>query len=131
MTVFATRLPLRCPPACESADDMVGMSCTMSNIHNRFLRHSLPYEALVSSRGVQTGDHQSPFGSSPETPAFLTVNSPENNISPPVVLEDMSPTMQLVRQKVLVDRAKLLLEGREQDLMMLLGRSERRLFSPK
>lgn len=126
MTVSVTRLPLRCPPACESAGDMVGMSYIMSNIQNRFLRYSLPYEALVCSRGVQAGDHQSPFGSSPETPDFLTVNSPGNNISPPAVLEDMSPTMQLVRQKVLVDRAKLFLEGREQELMMLLGRSERR-----
>ena len=131
MTVFATRPPLRCPPACESVGDMVGMSYTMSNIHNRFLRHGLPYEALVSSRGVQAGDYQSPFGSSPETPAFLTVNSPENNMSPSAVSEGMSPTMQLVRQKVLVDRAKLFLEGREQDLMILLGRSERRLYSPE
>lgn len=38
----------------------------------------------------------------------------------------MSPTTQLVHKKVLVDRARLLLNGREVDLMKQMSRDERR-----
>ncbi|RYO91627.1 hypothetical protein DL766_003194 [Monosporascus sp. MC13-8B] len=84
-----------------------------------FLRWHLPYAALLNSLGLPH-DQSSPFGSSPQTPENITIESPGSD-SP----SGESPTTQIVRRKVHLDRAKLLLQGREMDLMRQLNKSER------
>ncbi|KAI0106361.1 hypothetical protein F4776DRAFT_675448 [Hypoxylon sp. NC0597] len=89
-----------------------------------FLRYDLPYAALVRSLGGY--DHSSPASAGPATPAYLTVNSTQEAASPSTSQNAMSPTMQLVQRKVLLDRARLFLEGRGQELMAQMGRDERK-----
>ncbi|KAI1412722.1 hypothetical protein F5Y13DRAFT_199610 [Hypoxylon sp. FL1857] len=88
-----------------------------------FLRYDLPYAALVRSLGGH--DHTSPPNIGPATPPYLTVNSPREttcSTSP----NAMSPGMQLVEKKVLLDRARLFLDDREQELMLQMNRGERK-----
>ncbi|RYP20950.1 hypothetical protein DL765_002487 [Monosporascus sp. GIB2] len=84
-----------------------------------FLRWQLPYAALLNSPGLPH-DQSSPFGSSPRTPGNITIESPGSDAP-----SGQSPTTQMVRRKVHLDRAKLLLQGREMDLMRQLNKSER------
>ncbi|KAI1771537.1 hypothetical protein F4818DRAFT_449915 [Hypoxylon cercidicola] len=86
-----------------------------------FLQHALPYAAYLRS----VGDHPSPSGAGPATPAYLTIDSPHANGSPPASQNAMTPTMQLVQRKVLLDRAKLFIEGRAQDLMAQMTSEDR------
>ncbi|KAI0836847.1 hypothetical protein F5Y06DRAFT_304950 [Hypoxylon sp. FL0890] len=88
-----------------------------------FLRHDLPYDALSSNT---SHSQSSPSNDNPATPGYLTINSPQAAASPSESRNAMSPTMQLVERKVLLDRAELLLGGREQDLMAILGEDEKR-----
>lgn len=50
----------------------------------------------------------------------MTIESPESSAS-----TGPSPGTQLVQRKIYLDRAKLLLQGREMDLMRQLKASER------
>ncbi|RYP46237.1 hypothetical protein DL768_007504 [Monosporascus sp. mg162] len=84
-----------------------------------FLRWHLPYAALLNSLGLPH-DQSSPFGSSPKTPPNINTRSPGSDAP-----SGQSPTTQMVRRKVHLDRAKLLLQGREMDLMRQLKPSER------
>ncbi|RYP42036.1 hypothetical protein DL767_000548 [Monosporascus sp. MG133] len=84
-----------------------------------FLRWHLPYAALLNSLGL-SHDQSSPFGSSPQTPGNITIESPGSDAP-----SGQSPTTQMVRRKVHLDRAKLLLQGREMDLMRQLNEPER------
>ncbi|RYP70411.1 hypothetical protein DL769_004966 [Monosporascus sp. CRB-8-3] len=84
-----------------------------------FLRWHLPYAALLNSLG-RPHDQPSPFGSSPRTPGNIAIQSPGSDAP-----SGHSPTTQMVRQKVHLDRAKLLLQGREMDLMRQLNEPER------
>ncbi|KAI2616885.1 hypothetical protein GGR54DRAFT_641478 [Hypoxylon sp. NC1633] len=93
-----------------------------------FLRYPLPYAALVRSLGFQT-QHPSPSNTGPATPEYLTVSSPPMALSPSASQNAMSPTMQLVQRKLLHDRARLFVEGREQDLIAQMTVDERELTS--
>ncbi|RYP76358.1 hypothetical protein DL771_001797 [Monosporascus sp. 5C6A] len=84
-----------------------------------FLRWHLPYAALLNSLGLPH-DQSSPFGSSPRTPGNIIIESPGSNAPP-----GQSPTTQMVRRKLHLDRAKLLLQGREMVLMRQLNEPER------
>ncbi|KAI1385355.1 uncharacterized protein F4822DRAFT_342116 [Hypoxylon trugodes] len=89
-----------------------------------FLRRDLPYAALV---GKISGQNQlSPPSGGPITPDYLTVVSPQAGGSPSEPQNVLSPTMQLIRKKVLLDRARLFLDGREQELMAGMSRDEKK-----
>ncbi|KAI4861148.1 hypothetical protein F4820DRAFT_461178 [Hypoxylon rubiginosum] len=88
-----------------------------------FLHHHLPYAAFLGSHVSQ---HPSPSGAGPATPQYLTINSPQGNGSPSASQNGGTPTMQLIQKKILLDRAKLLIEGRAQELMAQMTSDERK-----
>ncbi|OTA65967.1 hypothetical protein K449DRAFT_458006 [Hypoxylon sp. EC38] len=91
---------------------------------NQSIRQSAP---PTLTPGVLGGyDHSSPASAGPATPTYLTVTSPQEVTSPLASHNALSPTMQLVQRKVLLDRARLFLEGRDQELMAQMGRDERK-----
>ncbi|KAF3769774.1 hypothetical protein M406DRAFT_248280, partial [Cryphonectria parasitica EP155] len=90
----------------------------------RFLNWDLPYAALVRRLGGHVQDHPSPFSPGPPTPDYIAVGLHDHPSPDP--REAMSPTAQLVDKKVLIDRAHLLLSGRDRELMKQLTRDERR-----
>ncbi|ORY60734.1 uncharacterized protein BCR38DRAFT_45855 [Pseudomassariella vexata] len=92
---------------------------SLPELQRRFLQRDLPYEALVRNMGGFSA-------ASPTTPAYLTVNSPEATYSSSPTQQGLSPTILLVQRKVLADRAKLFLEGKEKDLMAQMGNMERK-----
>ncbi|KAI0848813.1 hypothetical protein F5Y00DRAFT_270010 [Daldinia vernicosa] len=87
-----------------------------------FARYNLPYAALIHSLKGQGSF--SPSGASPYTPEYLTINSPQGTVSASSPQDALSPTMQLVKRKTLLNRARLFLEGREGDLMAQLATDE-------
>ncbi|KAK2605589.1 hypothetical protein N8I77_008415 [Diaporthe amygdali] len=94
-----------------------------------FLSRNLPYSALVRKLGGHAHDNPSPLSGGPQTPAYLSVSSPQDqnvNSSPQ---EGMSPTTQLVHKKVLIDRAQLFLDGREFELMKQMSSGEKRAIA--
>ncbi|OTA83201.1 hypothetical protein M434DRAFT_400719 [Hypoxylon sp. CO27-5] len=105
-------------------DQSIRQSAPLTLTPGVFLRYDLPYAALVRSLGGY--DHSSPASAGPATPAYLTVTSPQEVTSPLASHNALSPTMQLVQRKVLLDRARLFLEGRYQELMAQMGRDERK-----
>ncbi|KAJ0107676.1 hypothetical protein J7T55_010282 [Diaporthe amygdali] len=88
---------------------------------------NLPYSALVRKLGGHAHDNPSPLSGGPQTPAYLSVSSPQNQNVNGSPQEGMSPTTQLVHRKVLIDRAQLLLDGREFELMKQMSSDERRI----
>ncbi|KAG8156959.1 hypothetical protein KVR01_013181 [Diaporthe batatas] len=89
-----------------------------------FLSHNLPYAALIRSITRHPHDNPSPLSNGPRTPAYLTVSSPQNQGSPQ---DALSPTTQLLQKRVLIDRSKLLLSGRELELMKQMSVDEKRI----
>lgn len=90
-----------------------------------FLSRTLPSSALLRVPG-HVHDTPSPLNDGPPTPAYLTVSSPQDQGAGASPQEGMSPTTQLVHKTVLIDRAQLLLNGRDRDLMKQMSRDERR-----
>ncbi|KAI7781227.1 hypothetical protein LA080_014886 [Diaporthe eres] len=88
-----------------------------------FFSRNLPYSALFRTPRGHAHNTPSPQCNGPPTPTYLAVSSPQDDPSPQ---EGMSPTTQLVHKKVLMDRAQLLLDGRDLDLMKQMSRDERR-----
>ncbi|KAI1371945.1 hypothetical protein F4677DRAFT_449947 [Hypoxylon crocopeplum] len=89
-----------------------------------FLRHALPYAALVRGLGGHAQDHISPSGT---TPTYITIDDPQVGGPPSTAHNGISPTMQLVQRKVLLHRAALFIQGREQELVKHMSGEERRL----
>lgn len=92
----------------------------------RFFSRTLPYSALFRKVGGHSHDNPSPQSNGPPTPAYLTVSSPQDQQAGASPQEGMSPTTQLVHKKALMDRAQLLLDGRDLDLMKQMSKDERR-----
>lgn len=82
-----------------------------------FLKYDLPYNSFV--RKPRSNHSPSPSSVGPAIPAYIHVTSPQGGTNP------MSPTTQLIQKKILMDRARLLLDGREQDLLVQLSRDEK------
>jgi hypothetical protein len=72
----------------------------------------------------RTHDHPSPFGMAAATPTYLDIQSPDA-VTPGREAAGPSPTMQLIRQKALLDRTNLLLTGRHEDLLAMCGKEDR------
>ncbi|KAJ4420993.1 hypothetical protein N0V82_004035 [Gnomoniopsis sp. IMI 355080] len=90
-----------------------------------FIDRDLPYAALARGHGGDPAyDRASPGG--PQTPGYITVSSPPNH-SPDAGFQQkkLSPTTQLLHKKVLMDRAQLLMEGREMELMRQMNQEEK------
>ncbi|KAK4039018.1 hypothetical protein C8A01DRAFT_47468 [Parachaetomium inaequale] len=66
----------------------------------------------------------SPFGGTGATPSYLNIESPEA-ATPGREAAGPSPTMQLVRQKVALDRSSLFLQGRHLELLASCGKEDR------
>ncbi|KAI0121969.1 hypothetical protein F4814DRAFT_407096 [Daldinia grandis] len=88
-----------------------------------FLRHSLPYAALI--RRVGGHDVYSPAKSTPHS-LDLIINSPPEAVSSSSPADAMSPATQLVQQKILFNRARLFIEGRDRDFIAQLTTDERK-----
>ncbi|OTB02444.1 hypothetical protein M426DRAFT_13590 [Hypoxylon sp. CI-4A] len=103
-------------------NDSIRRSASFTWRPGTFFQFDLPYTALV--HGVYRLDHSSPSSVGPVTPQYLLVKSPPDTISS-TMNNDMSPTMQMVQKKLLLDRATLFMEGRERDLLTQLNEEER------
>ncbi|KAM6521080.1 hypothetical protein FSOLCH5_005854 [Fusarium solani] len=94
-----------------------------------FLRMNLPYNALVANF-VHPGGPPSPFAfvsqSHANSPANIMVNSPDNHRTPSSQPVGPSPTTQLIRDKAHLERADLFIQGQYQELLLQLGREERK-----
>ncbi|KAI2471123.1 hypothetical protein F4781DRAFT_143054 [Annulohypoxylon bovei var. microspora] len=89
-----------------------------------FLPYDLPYAALFHRNSGN--DNPSPSSVGPVTPSYLNVKSPQGVTSPSASHNALSPAMQLIQKKFLIDRATLFLEGRERDLLAQLSEDERK-----
>ncbi|KAI1876646.1 hypothetical protein JX265_004172 [Neoarthrinium moseri] len=89
-----------------------------------FLNWNLPYKSFMSNLGLPH-DHPSPLARGPPTPDNSTATTPQSSASPSAGINCPSPTTQLVLRKVLVDKSKLLLQGRELELLKQLSEVER------
>ncbi|KAI0895097.1 hypothetical protein F4806DRAFT_469884 [Annulohypoxylon nitens] len=87
-----------------------------------FLKYDLPYNAFF--RRPSSNHSPSPSFVGPATPSYVDVTSPQG-CATPASHTAMSPTTQLIQKKILMDRARLLLDGREQDLLTQLSRDEK------
>jgi hypothetical protein len=90
---------------------------------------NLPYNALVGNF-IYPGGPPSPFASlcqsHPNSPANIVVNSPGNHRTPSSQPVGPSPTTQLIRDKAHLERADLFIQGQYQELLLQLGREERK-----
>ncbi|RSL58943.1 hypothetical protein CEP53_005960 [Fusarium sp. AF-6] len=95
-----------------------------------FLRMNLPYNALVANF-IRPGDPPSPFTSvsHPNSPANIIVNSPSDHRTPSSQPVGASPTTQLIRDKAYLERADLFIQGQYQELLLQLGREERKVMA--
>ncbi|KAM6533560.1 hypothetical protein FALCPG4_006533 [Fusarium falciforme] len=95
-----------------------------------FLRMNLPYNALVANF-IHPGGLPSPFASvsHPNSPANIIVNSPDNHRTPSSQPVGPSPTTQLIRDKAHLERADLFIQGQYQELLLQLGREERKVVA--
>ncbi|KAH7275417.1 hypothetical protein B0J15DRAFT_15320 [Fusarium solani] len=97
-----------------------------------FLRMNLPYNALVGNF-IYPGGPPSPFASlcqsHPNSPANIVVNSPGNHRTPSSQPVGPSPTTQLIRDKAHLERADLFIQGQYQELLLQLGREERKVVA--
>ncbi|KAI0532514.1 hypothetical protein GGR58DRAFT_489887 [Xylaria digitata] len=91
-----------------------------------FSSWNLPYKAFVSSLR-RYPDKPSPFGPDGTTPEYLKIRSPEA-LTPGREAAGPSPNIQLVYQKARMDRASLFLQGRLEDLVVSMGKEDRKLF---
>jgi len=107
------------------------MSCSTPNsISTRLSSWNLPYVAYTKALGFGT-DQPSPFATDGATPSYLNVHSPEATTpGRRPAAPDPSPTMQMVRQKVALDRASLFLQGRTKELLASCGREDRMYANP-
>ncbi|KAI0114108.1 hypothetical protein GGR51DRAFT_546759 [Nemania sp. FL0031] len=87
---------------------------------------NLPYEAFIASI-YQDPDKPSPFGPQTSTPEGLKIESPKPT-TPGHDTAGPSPNMQLVYQKAKENRATLFLQGRLEELIISMGREDRKLF---
>ncbi|KAI1469401.1 uncharacterized protein F4812DRAFT_470365 [Daldinia caldariorum] len=88
-----------------------------------FLRHNIPYAARTHGLGERVTS--STLSTGPHTLSYITAKSPEATTSGSRLDSALSPTMQLVKRNVLLDRSRLFLEGREQELLAELTVDER------
>ncbi|KAH6613493.1 hypothetical protein F5144DRAFT_616419 [Chaetomium tenue] len=88
-----------------------------------FSSWNLPYGAYSKALGKKS-DQPSPFGGTGATPSYLNIESPEA-ATPGREAAGPSPTMQLVRQKVALDRSSLFLQGRHLELLASCGKEDR------
>ncbi|KAK3681638.1 hypothetical protein B0T22DRAFT_445255 [Podospora appendiculata] len=91
-----------------------------------FLRWNLPYDAVMASLRQATAGNAcaSPSANDPPTPSDMIVNSPLTREAHSPSGQVASPTSQLIHQKQLSDRAALFIQGKFQDLMSQLPRSD-------
>ncbi|EAQ86815.1 hypothetical protein CHGG_08068 [Chaetomium globosum CBS 148.51] len=89
----------------------------------RFSSWNLPYAAYSKALGKKN-DQPSPFGETGSTPSYLNIESLEA-ATPGREAAGPSPTMQLVRQKVALDRSSLFLQGRHLELLASCGKEDR------
>ncbi|KAE9373954.1 hypothetical protein N431DRAFT_557867 [Stipitochalara longipes BDJ] len=106
--------------------------------NNVFLHWNLPYKALKASK-MSINDTTSPFGHPIQTPNYISVTSPSvahgdaasrNALSPMNVQspnDAPTPTMLAIRNKQLDDRAKLLIQGRHDELLNSMEKGERQV----
>ncbi|KAH0545456.1 hypothetical protein FGG08_000457 [Glutinoglossum americanum] len=92
-----------------------------------FLNWNMPHGALGSSRSKDT-DHPSPLGQFVSTPGAISDVSvstpPANAASPPY--NAPSPLSTALRRKTAVDRARLFVQGKHDDLIRSMDKTERR-----
>lgn len=101
----------------------MGLYLTCITCH-RFLNRDLPYSALVRKPGDSIYAHCS---RGPQTPSYVTVCSPPRGQSPGGVEQGApSPNTQLVHKKFLRDRAQLLMDGREIELLREMSQNEQK-----
>ncbi|KAM7198605.1 hypothetical protein V8F20_006135 [Naviculisporaceae sp. PSN 640] len=89
------------------------------------LSYNLPYAAYIRASGLSSSNHSSPFTALGASPTYLTVHSPKDPRSPGEPAAPASPTMQLVREKLALDRASLFLQGRTKELLGTCGKEDR------
>jgi hypothetical protein len=89
------------------------------------LRWNLPFGALMASLGVSNHASSPPTDGGPTTPENLEVKSPQGGPATSPGQSAPSPTFQLIQRKLLLDRARLLVRGRFDELMSQLQESER------
>ncbi|KAJ4864300.1 clr5 domain-containing protein [Trichoderma breve] len=83
---------------------------------------NLPYSALKNSI-IRQPDIASPFGDTPLTPNYITVNSPDTTGKSPLAMA--SPSMQLIRQRFRQDLSNLLLQGQLKELFIKCSEEDR------
>ncbi|RTE80961.1 hypothetical protein BHE90_004550 [Fusarium euwallaceae] len=95
-----------------------------------FLGWNLPCSALVTNF-IHPGGPPSPFASlsHPNSPVNIRVNSPSNHCTPPSQPVGLSPTAQLIQNKAHLERADLFVQGQYQELLLQLGRDERKVVA--
>ncbi|KAK5635541.1 hypothetical protein RRF57_011253 [Xylaria bambusicola] len=92
---------------------------------------NLPYLALKASLSVQ--QHPSPFGGDWSTPREISFSSPQASAGGPSPghasspANAQTPTTMAIRAKAREDRAKFLIQGRGDELLKDLSRSEKRI----
>src|SRR5580700_2212468 len=91
-----------------------------------FLNWNMPYGALNSSRSRDTG--HSPFGQFVSTPGAISdvsmAATPANSVSSPN--NAPSPLSVALRKKTAIDRAHLFVQGKHDDLIRSMDKTERR-----
>ncbi|KAI1086096.1 hypothetical protein F5B19DRAFT_192631 [Rostrohypoxylon terebratum] len=96
----------------------------LTMIPGMFLKYDLPYNAFLHRPGWNCS--LSPSSVGPATPIYIDVASPQGGTTLSSPHNNLSPTMQLIQKKLRVDRARLLLNGRERDLLTQLSGDEKK-----
>jgi hypothetical protein len=95
-----------------------------------FLHWNLPYKALKASK-MSANDLASPFGHPQQPPNYISVISPgvQQDDSSPRNIQSPNdvptPTMLAIRKKQVDDRTKLLIQGRNDELLDSMEKGER------
>ena len=90
----------------------------------RFMNWNMPYGALRSST-TKAIDHLSPFGVAASTPSDILVATPASMRDGPSPTNAPSPMSRALIAKAANDRARLLVEGRHDDLLRSMEKQER------
>jgi hypothetical protein len=108
----------------------IASSYRIADSGNSFIHWNLPYKALKASK-MSLNDTSSPFGLPVSTPNYISVASPAFGQGGPSPRDALSPnnaptpTTIAIRNKEMSDRAKLLIQGRHDELLDSMKKHER------
>lgn len=92
----------------------------------RLFSRNLAYYTLIHKFGGHSDSSPTPLNNDLHTPAYLTVSNPQHQRADSRRQEGMPSPTHIMHKNGLIDRAQLLLNGRDMDLMNHMSGDERR-----